>query len=190
MFFLDETHLLWGDICGYVWGKKKQRIEVPIINERQQQTYYGALNIYTQQGFVKAYAKGNSEYTIAFLQSLLTECAQRRIAVIWDGASYHRSGEVKAYLESVNQGRDESSWKITCLRFAERVCGQMLCPQISHPNAPEQNPIEDVWLQAKQFIRKYYHLCSSFSAVKQLFEFMTHHQIFDFPKLSMYSSFS
>ncbi len=22
IFFADECHLLWGDICGYVWGKK------------------------------------------------------------------------------------------------------------------------------------------------------------------------
>ena len=28
-------------------------------------------------------------------------------------------------------------WQITCIRFA--------------PNAPEQNPVEDVWLQAKNF---------------------------------------
>ncbi len=37
VFFLDECHLLWGDVCGYVWGKTKERIEVPILNERQKQ---------------------------------------------------------------------------------------------------------------------------------------------------------
>jgi len=41
VFFLDECHLLWGDVCGYIWGKSNRRIEVPI--ERQKQTYYGAL---------------------------------------------------------------------------------------------------------------------------------------------------
>ena len=41
VFFVDECHLLWGDICGYVWGKTDQRIEVPVVNERQKQTYYG-----------------------------------------------------------------------------------------------------------------------------------------------------
>ena len=29
VLFQDECHLLWGDICGYVWGKKNQRVEVP-----------------------------------------------------------------------------------------------------------------------------------------------------------------
>ena len=35
VFFQDECHLLWGDICGYVWGQTKQRITVPMTNERQ-----------------------------------------------------------------------------------------------------------------------------------------------------------
>jgi hypothetical protein len=31
-----------------------------------------------------------------------------------------------------------------------------------------------------------YYLCKSFSHVKRLFEFITHHQFFDFPKIFMY----
>jgi len=41
VFFQDECHLLWGDLCGYVWGKTDERIELPIVNERQKQTYLG-----------------------------------------------------------------------------------------------------------------------------------------------------
>jgi len=176
VFFLDECHLLWGDICGYVWGKTNERIEVPVLNERQKQTYYGALNLYTQKFLIQKYDKGNSQSTIAFLQYLRSQCPQSRIALIWDGASYHRSAEVKTYLESVNQQLDELNWQITCIRFA--------------PNAPAQNPVEDVWLQAKRFIREFYHLCKSFFAVKRLFVLVTHQQIFDFPKLLMYGVFS
>lgn len=176
MFFEDECHLLWGELCGYVWGKTNQRIEVPIVNERQKQTYYGALNVYTQEFWVKAYDKGNSESTIAFLQALLTEYPESRIALIWDGASYHRSQALRDYLASVNQGLEEAQWQITCIRFA--------------PNDPRQNPVEDIWLQAKRFIRECYHLCKSFSTVKCLFEFVTHRQTFNFPKVFMYSAFS
>lgn len=190
MFFVDECHLLWGDVTGYVWGKTNQRIEVSVVNERQRQTYFGALNYRTQEFLVKAYSQGNSESTIGFLKELQVQYPQQRLAIFWDGASYHRSAELKTYLQIVNQGLIEDTWAITCTRFAERVCGQMLCPQISHPNAPEQNPVEDVWLHAKRFIRTCYHLCKSFSVVKFLFEFVTHHQVFNFPKLSMYGSFS
>lgn len=97
--------------------------------------------------------------------------------MIWDGASYHRSAEFKAYLDAINQGLNENEWKVTCMRFA--------------PNDPTQNPVEDIWLYAKNFVRKFYHLCKSFPQVKRLFELITHHQVFDFPKISMYdSSFS
>lgn len=176
VFFVDECHLLWGDICGYVWGKTAQRVEVPVVNQRQKQTYFGALNYYTQEFLVKADEKGNSESTIAFVQYLLAHYPQRLLAVIWDGASYHRSQDLKAYLDSVNQELQQSDWNITCIRLA--------------PNPPEQNLVEDVWLQAKRFIRGCYHLCKSFSSVKRLFELVTHHQIFDFPKIFMYGAFS
>lgn len=176
VFFEDECHLLWGDLCGYVWGKTSERIELPITNERLKQTYYGAVDFYTQRCLIQPTEKGNSEGTIAFLKYLLAQCPNSRIALIWDGATYHRSQAVKDYLESVNQGLDESNWKITCIRFA--------------PNDPKQNPIEDIWLQAKRFIREYYHLCQSFNAVKFLFEFVTHHQVFNFAKLFTYGCFS
>lgn len=176
VFFVDECHLLWGDLCGYVWGKTDERIEVLITNERRKQTYYGALNLHTQQCLIQAAERGNSENTIAFVEYLLQQYPERRIALIWDGATYHRSQEFKDYLESLNQGLDELSWKITCIRFAA--------------NDPKQNPMEDIWLQAKRFLREYYHLCTSFNAAKFLFEFVTHRQIFDFPKLFTYGCFS
>lgn len=173
MFFEDECHLLWGDICGYIWGNTKERIEVPVINERKKQTYFGALNYYTQEFLIKPYKKGNSSNAIAFVEYLLAQYPKSRIALIWDGASYHRSAEFTAYLESVNQGLNENEWKVTWIRFA--------------PNDPTQNPVEDIWLYAKKFVREFYHLCKSFASVKRLFDLVTHHQIFDFPKMFMYN---
>jgi putative transposase len=38
VLFVDECHLLWGDILGYVWGPRGERIEVPILNDRDRQT--------------------------------------------------------------------------------------------------------------------------------------------------------
>lgn len=172
VFFLDECHLLWGDICGYVWGKTNIRIEVPITSEREKQTYFGALDYFTREFLIQAYPTGNSQHTITFLNYLQAQRPGQRIAVIWDGASYHRSAELKEYLKSVNDILDESTRQITCIRLA--------------PNAPEQNPVEDIWLHAKRFVREFYHLCQSFSAVRCLFELVTNHQTFDFPKLSEY----
>lgn len=43
-------------------------------------------------------------------------------------------------------------------------------------------PVEDVWLQAKNFLRKFWVIGKSFAAVKWLFKFEINHQKFDFPK--------
>jgi transposase len=176
VFFQDECHLLWGDVCGYVWGPKAQRIEIPIQNERERQTYFGALDLATGQCLVQSYERGNSEYTVEYLEYLMSQCPSQRVALIWDGAPYHRSQEVRAFLARVNAGLAEADWKITLLQFA--------------PNDPTQNPIEDVWLSAKTWLGTCWHQCKTFDAVKTIFELATHHQIFDFPKLNRLGEFS
>jgi len=172
VLFQDECHLLNIDICGYAWGKTNERIEVPIKNEKDRQTYYGALNYQTQELTVQAYPAGNGVSTVEFVKHLQKKYTGKKIILIWDGASYHRFGEFRDYLGELNYGVSPEKWLITCVLFA--------------PNAPQQNPIEDVWLQAKNFLRKYWHLCRSFKAVKILFELFTNGQKFDFPKVHSY----
>ena len=46
--------------------------------------------------------KGNLSSPLPLLLYLQAEYPQSRIAVIWDGASYHRSGEVQGYTKSLN----------------------------------------------------------------------------------------
>lgn len=176
VFMVDECHLLWGDICGYIWGKMSERILIPVVNARYKQTYFGALDYRTKEFFTYSAKKGNSENTINFLDYLRSQRPGARILIIWDGASYHRSQQIKDYLDSLNVSREKEQWLITCERFA--------------PNAPQQNPVEDIWLQAKKLIREFYFFCHSFSVVKALFELSVHGQIFDFPKLNEYGVFS
>ena len=52
----------------------------------------------------------------------------------------------------INQEKPEDKWWINCIKFA--------------PNVPAQNPVEDIWLQTKNFMIAFYHLCSSFKIVK------------------------
>jgi transposase len=172
VLFQDECHLLNIDICGYIWGKTNERIEVPIKNEKDRQTYYGALNYRNQELTVQAYPAGNGDSTVKFVKHLQEKYYGKKIILIWDGASYHRFGEFRDYLAEINHETSPEERMITCVLFA--------------PNAPQQNPIEDVWLQAKNFLRKYWHLCRSFKAVKILFELFTSGQKFDFPKVHLY----
>jgi transposase len=172
VFFIDECHLLNGDICGYVWGRTNSKVEVPIKNEKERQTYFGALNYKTKEFTCQAYPAGNGESTVEFVKYLQCKHPECKIVLIWDGASYHKFGIFKDFLELVNQENPQNKWLITCILFA--------------PNAPQQNPVEDVWLQAKNFLRKYWHLCRSFRAVKELFQLFTDRQKFDFPKTDRY----
>jgi len=47
--FLDECHLLWGDISGYGWSRCNQRVDVEVKSTRERQTYYGALDYLTKR---------------------------------------------------------------------------------------------------------------------------------------------
>ena len=169
VLFIDECHLLNGDICGYVWGQTSIRIEIPIENEKNRQTYFGALNYQTHEFTIEAYPSGNGESTVKFIKNLQNKYPNQKIVLIWDGASYHRFGEFREYLTEGNQASLSENLEITCILFA--------------PNAPQQNPVEDIWLQAKNFLRKYWYLCKSFWAVKKLFELFYDCSKFDFPKI-------
>jgi transposase len=122
---------------------------------------------------VHEYAAGNGENTVDFMEYLQQRHPQQRVVLIWDGASYHRSNDVKDFLARVNQGNEASEWQFTCILLA--------------PNAPQQDPVEDIWLQGKNSLRKFWYLCKSFPTVKSLFKFFTDGQKFDFPKLEQYA---
>jgi len=97
VLFVDECHLLWGDVCGYVWGKSHIRIEVPIENERERQTYFGALNYRTNEFLIKSFPTANSDTTIEFMTYLQAQYPDSQIVIFWDGASYHRSHAVQNF---------------------------------------------------------------------------------------------
>lgn len=155
VLFADECHLLWGDTLGYVWGPRGKRIEVPIVNNRERQTYYGIVNLLTGQAFVMPAPTGNSEFSVCFLKTLRRNFQGRRLFIIWDRASYHRGHLVTDYLKQINGERTEQERLIQLEYFA--------------PHAPKQNPMEDSWLAAKRWIRKNFFRFDTFKSVKHQF---------------------
>jgi transposase len=135
--YVDECHLIWDDARGYVWGKVNERITIDMTNFRQRQTYYGAIEQCHGTIVIIPAPAGNGESTVAFINVLREKYPDKRFVLIWDGASYHSGEEMRTYLQQVNNGLGPDEWLVTCLLFA--------------PNAPEQNPMEDVWLKGKQF---------------------------------------
>ena len=172
VFAEDECHLVWDDTIGSVWGRRNERTEVPIVNAKQRQTYYGVMNLANQEVIVTPCERGNGKNTIAFLKYLQALYPNKKLIIIWDGASYHDSHEIQAYLSQVNQDLEEKDWKVTCLLFA--------------PHAPDQNPVEDVWLQGKTFLRRHFYENKNFNQVKQSFLNFINKKVFNFGKAGWY----
>ena len=148
----DECHLLWGDVLGYVWGKKNKQTAVPIMNQKLRQTYYGSVDIMTGDFYIEKAKKGNGVCTIKYIRYLLQLLGKKRILLFWDGATYHKSEEVIDFLTEINAGLEEEDWRVTFVLFA--------------PNAPEQNPVEDIWLKGKNLLRKKFTENDTFAKVK------------------------
>jgi transposase len=167
----DECHLLWGDVCGYGWGKTSERLVVPVGNAKERQSYFGALNGKTGELLLLPAHKADSEATIVFLDKLRKHYLHKQLWVIWDNASYHTSQLVKDYLLTLNGQLPRQQWPLTLIGLAT--------------NAPEQNPIEDVWLNGKTQIRKQAGL-NTFAQVKQCFVDTITSNTYNYEKLNWY----
>ncbi len=78
VLFVDECHLLGDDVCGYIWGKADSRIEIPIKNLKDRQTYFGALDYQKKEFIVRDYPAGNSENTVSFIKYLQNQYAKKK----------------------------------------------------------------------------------------------------------------
>jgi transposase len=155
VFFLDECHLVWGDALGYVWGPMGERVEIPIESVRKRQSYYGALNVLNGRTSLFPADKGKGANTVAFLKWLRWRHQCRPMICVWDRASYHWCEEVRTYLRTINGDRSEAERAIHLIPFARY--------------APEQNPIEDVWLAGKREVRRQWFRLDTFADVKACF---------------------
>ena len=83
---------------------------------------------------------------------------------------------MRDFLQEVNDNLPEEEWKVTCHLFA--------------PYAPEENPIEAVWLSLKNLLRRCYRFCKNFKIMKRLFQLLVDLKLFTFPNLQQYDAFS
>ena len=86
-------------------------------------------------------------------------------------------------------------WLITCELFA------LYSPAVSPDrgdnilNPPcqetqEENPVEGIRLQVKNFIRRFYYKCKNFTIVKRLFKLFFDFKLFNPPRLEKYDVFA
>ena len=82
VFVEDECHLKGGDICGYGWGDRQERLETEVKNYRDSQTYYGAINCLTGEMTLRSYKSANTLSTIQFVQELQSQNPEAKIVLI------------------------------------------------------------------------------------------------------------
>lgn len=122
-----------------VWYFKNQQAIIKAKRKGESQNFYGALNMTNNskdRGKCTAMAvdKQNSETTIKFLNKLRRTYKGKKIFLIWDGASWHKSKRIRQYLSRINR----SKTKLELFNFP--------------PYSPEFNPQEHVWKALRQAI--------------------------------------
>ncbi len=117
-----------------IWYKRGEEPIIEAKRKGESQNFYGALNMKTGQCTAMAVDKQDSKITIKFLKKLLKIYQDRKIFLIWDGASWHKSKEIREFLSETNKGKT----RIELFNFP--------------PYTPEFNPQEHVWKALRQKI--------------------------------------
>lgn len=122
-----------------VWYRKGKEPIIEAKRKGESQNFYGALNMTgnsKDRGKCTAMTvdKQNSETTIKFLKKLLRIYQGKKIFLIWDGAAWHKSKEIKNFLSKINKNK-------TVLELFSFP-----------PYSPEFNPQEHVWKSLRQNI--------------------------------------
>lgn len=105
----------------------------PIIEAKRKGesiNFYGALNIKTGKEVTMETNWQNSINTIKFLKKISKTYMKKKILLIWDNASWHKSKQIKEFLKTTRQ--------FDLFNFP--------------PYSPELNPQEQVWKQLRQNI--------------------------------------
>lgn len=143
----DEASLFFQATLTAIWQPRGKAVIVKAYAGQAKVSFYGALNLSTGKEHSMRCVRQNQRATIRFLRSLRRAYPRKRIAIFWDGAPWHKGRLIRAYLETV-QG-------ITLILFP--------------PYAPELNPQERVWKQARRNV-SHNHGFRSFPKLQRAFQ--------------------
>ncbi len=148
VFASDEVRMDQEAVIRKCWLKKGQRTIVKVNRKKQSQSYVGFLNQKSYQCHLYEMPWQNSDEVLKAMEQFLTAYPDKKIAIVWDNAAFHRS---KAIREQLGKGG-----------IMERV-HLIAMP----PYAPDHNPIEHVWNTAKQAVANIQQ--DTFEATKEAF---------------------
>jgi len=115
-----------------VWYFRNKQPIIEAKRKGESQNFYGALNMKSGQCTAMAVDKQNGKTTIKFLKKLAKIYKHKKIFLIWDGAGWHKSKEIREFLKTPTGKRFD------LFNFP--------------PYTPEFNPQEHVWKNLRQHI--------------------------------------
>jgi transposase len=148
VFAVDEVRLDQEAIIRKAWLKRGERTVVKVNRQKESQSYIGFLNQRSFQCETFELPWQNSEEVLKACAAFLQTHQDKKIALIWDNAPFHKS---KAIRDQLKKGG-----------ILERV-HLIAMP----PYAPDHNPIEHVWNTTKQAIANIQH--ETFQETKRAF---------------------
>lgn len=149
VFASDEVRIELEAITRRAWLTRGERTVVKVNRTREAQSFIGFLN---QKSFAcETYrmAWQNQEEVLKAFDAFLKKHPQKNLCVVWDNASFHKGAQIK---QALAEGG-----------LLERV-HLIAMP----PYAPDENPIEKVWKDAKNAIANVQR--DTLAAVTELFE--------------------
>lgn len=148
VFAVDEVRMDQEALIRKAWLKRGERTVVQVNRQKESQSYIGFLNQKSFQCEVFEMPWQNSEEVLKACEQFLAKHPDKKIALVWDNAPFHKS---KVIREALKRGG-----------ILERV-HLIAMP----PYAPDHNPIEHVWNTTKQAISNTQH--ETFGHTKQAF---------------------
>ena len=137
IIYLDEVHIHQDMEVGYTWSPIGENDWVPSTSPglSKRINWFGAYNFTDGDCFLWENGTCDSETCLQFLQQLQRRFTgeTRTIVLIWDGASYHRSLQVRA--------------------FANQL-GFTILPLPAY--SPDLNPIEGLWKWIREAVTQHY----------------------------------
>lgn len=133
VFAADETRIQLEAVTKRAWLKKGEKTIVKIQRSNEYQNYIGLLNQKSFKCRLYELSWQNQEEIIKTLQKFLKNYPDKRVCVIWDNAKFHKGKLIRENLKKGN-----SLERLHLINFP--------------PYAPDKNPVEHIWKEAKQKI--------------------------------------
>lgn len=133
VFASDEVRIELEALTRRAWLKRGERTIIEVNRKREAQSYIGLLNQKTFVCHTYEMPWQNQAEVLKSLQLFLTEYPGKKICIVWDNAAFHKGKIIQKALE-----------KGGLLEHVHLVA--------LPPYAPDKNPIEHVWNDAKRSI--------------------------------------